>query len=277
MSEDNIILSLYSWVSTIRFKGASAQETQVLLGRNAEDAHVYKSYQHVQRSKARSYKPLPFPERYIEEIEVITMTLDEVSSGAFKIRPQAGYVLDRMRFKYIEGLHIRYHITQNEQNHTWRYLAEENAGSNEGPSTSESSSTSEKVLTWNAELQRWHPPISPLPWFITPFRGEIISNPIIWPTDHSKIAFVVSTKQGTIQVGSAQVITRNNDVYPVIVAETLIGTLDAALIMKENNTQEDGMAFARLMANWANTTTVLALLENVPSQEAANLTHMTQS
>src|SRR5689334_2843056 len=124
MPDDSAVLPLYSWVSTIRFTGASPQETHILLGQSAEDAHVYKSYQHVQRGQARGYKLLPFPERYMEEIEVITMTLNEGKAGTFTIRPQTAYGLDRMRFKYTEGLRTQYHITQDTQHTSWRYLTE---------------------------------------------------------------------------------------------------------------------------------------------------------
>ncbi len=224
----------------------------MLMGRHTGDAHAYMEWLHVKRGDGRGYRGLDFPERYIEEIEIIDDVLTEEKKGQFRMTPQDRYAFERLRFKYELGLRLIYDISRDEGCGEWACQGIQR-------------------VKWDVTEQRWEiEDEESLPWRRIAFEGRLLAPRLYWSEDTSVIACIVNGEQGALRLGEAECETDAGRVYPVEIVETMLGTIDTT------DSEQDRMAFARIMAIWANTMTCLAFVRGVPLDDAELVTRITQ-
>lgn len=255
-------LHSYHWISATRI-GSTPQQTHVMLRKDVSDAYIYKEYQLVERIKMRGWDKaqLPFPERFIEEVEVLRSVLAAAEAGRFQMPPQERYIMNRTMFKDEEGLHRSYGILYNRQTGQWQYQREQRP-----------------LFIWESDTAQWKSttnatPIS-LPWQQLPYEGRIRSNPVRWSNDSNEYAVIVRSDDlfapTAICIGEALAYDKAGQSYPVRVTDAMIGTIEP--FAGEVKSPQDVIG----LGLWANTRSYLVFLEGIIFKQGQELQSITQ-
>ena len=255
-------LHAYHWISATRI-GSTAQQTHVMLRHDVSDACIYKEYQLVERIKKRGWDKaqLPFPERFIEEVEVLRSVLTAAQAGTFQMRPEDRYIMDRAMFKYEEGLHRSYGILYNRQTGQWQCQREQ-----------------QLIGIWNPDLAEWKSTTTtaPLsrPWYQRPYEARIRSNIVRWSTDSPEYTVILRSDElyppSAIRIGNALAYNKAGQSYPVRVTDAMIGTIEP--FAGEVKSPQDVIG----LGLWANTRSYLVFLEGLTPEQTQTIERLTQ-
>lgn len=255
-------LHSYHWISATRI-GSTPQQTHVMLRHDVRDAYIYKEYQLVERIKSRGWDKaqLPFPERFIEEVDVLRIVLAAAKAGTFQMSQEERYIIDRAIFKYEEGLHRSYGILYNRQTGQWQHQREQ-----------------EPMLAWDSNAAQWKSTIgnSPLslPWHQQPYEAGIRSNPVRWSTDSNDYAVIVRNDDlfppTAIRIGEALAYNKAGQSYPVRITDAMIGTIEPFAGDVKSPQDVIGLGL------WANTRSYLVFIEELSPEQAQSIEKLIQ-
>lgn len=259
----DLFLHSYHWISATRI-GSTPQQTYVMLRKDVRDAYIYKEYQLVERIKLQGWDKarLPFPERFIEEVEVLRSVLTAAQAATFQMSPEESYTVDRTMFKYEEGLHRSYGILYDRQTGQWQHQHEQ------GP-----------ILIWNPDVAQWISPTgtSPLslPWHQLPYEARVGSIPVRWSNDRNEYAVIVRSDDRfpptAIRSGEALAYDKTGQSYPVRITDSMIGTIEPIVGPVKSPQDIVGIGL------WANTRSYLAFIEGLTWEQAQSLYRLVQT
>ena len=256
-------LHAYRWISATRI-GLTPQQTHVMLRHDVSDAYIYKEYQLVERIKKRGWDKaqLPFPERFIEEVEVLRSVLIGAKAQKFRMSPEEQYIMNRTLFKYEEGLHRSYGILYNRHSGQWTCSREQ-----------------QPPLVWNENSAQWESSSTTssylLPWLQQRYEARTRSNIVRWSTDSPEYAVILRSDElyppSAIRIGNALAYDKAGQSYPVRIADAMIGTIEP--FAGEVKSPQDVIG----LGLWANTRSYLVFLEGLTPEQAQTIERLMQT